>query len=130
MKASLEAKLAQLARRLVDLEQLLGAPDAAVDIDAFRRLSREHSEVAPIVALYGDYQAAERDLAAAQEMTADPATRDFGQGEVEAARVRMASLEDDLQKALLPKDPNDDRNIFLEIRAGTGGDESLAAIRK
>ena len=124
MKASLEAKLAQLARRLIDLEHLLGAPDAATDIDAFRRLSREHAEVAPIVALYGDYGAAERDLAAAQEMTADPATRDFGQGEVEAARARMAKLEHDLQKALLPKDPNDDRNIFLEIRAGTGGDES------
>jgi peptide chain release factor 1 len=124
MKQSLESKLAQLTRRLVDLEHLLGAPDAAADLDAFRRLSREHAEVAPIVALYREYQGAERDLTAAQEMSADPSTRDFAQSEIEASRARMAALEGDLQKALLPRDPNDERNIFLEIRAGTGGDES------
>jgi peptide chain release factor 1 len=124
MKESLETKLAQLTRRLVDLEHLLGAPDAAVDLDAFRRLSREHAEVAPIVALYRDYQGAERDLLAAQEMAADPSTRDFAQAEIEMSRQRMAQLEGDVQKALLPRDPNDERNIFLEIRAGTGGDES------
>jgi peptide chain release factor 1 len=124
MKASLEGKLAQLARRLVDLEHLLGAPDAAADLDLFRRHSREHAEVAPVVALYRDYQAAERDLATAQEMLADPALRDFAQAEVDAARARMAALEASVQQALLPRDPNDERNIFLEIRAGTGGDES------
>jgi peptide chain release factor 1 len=124
MKATLEAKLAQLERRLADVERLLGAPDAAADLDEFRRLSREHAEIAPIVALYGDYRAAEADLATAQEMLADAGSRDFAQGEIEAARERMARLETDLQKALLPRDPNDDRNIFLEIRAGTGGDES------
>jgi len=124
MKESLESKLAQLTRRLVDLEHLLGAPDAAADLDAFRRLSREHAEVAPIVALYRDYQGAERDLVAAQEMATDPSTRDFAQSEIEASRARMAALEGDLQRALLPRDPNDERNIFLEIRAGTGGDES------
>jgi peptide chain release factor 1 len=124
MKESLESKLAQLTRRLVDLEHLLGAPDAAADLDAFRRLSREHAEVAPIVALYREYQGAERDLTAAQEMATDPSTRDFAQSEIEASRARMAALEGDLQKALLPRDPNDERNIFLEIRAGTGGDES------
>ena len=124
MKGSLESKLAQLTRRLVDLEHLLGAPDAAADLDAFRRLSREHAEVAPIVALYRDYQSAERDLLAAQEMATDPSTRDFAQLEIESARARMAHIESDLQKALLPRDPNDERNIFLEIRAGTGGDES------
>jgi peptide chain release factor 1 len=124
MKATLEAKLAHLERRLADVEQLLGAPDAAADLDEFRRLSREHAEIAPIVALFGDYRTAEADLATAQEMLSDPGSRDFAQGEIAVARDTMSRLEADLQKALLPRDPNDDRNIFLEIRAGTGGDES------
>ena len=124
MKASLAAKLAQLTRRLADLDHLLGAENATADLDSFRRLSREHADIGPVVALYGEYQAAERDLAAAQEMLADSGLRDFAQSESEAARARMAVLEAELQKALLPRDPNDERNIFLEIRAGTGGDES------
>jgi peptide chain release factor 1 len=124
MKPTLTAKLAQLTRRLVDLDHLLGAEDAAADLANFRKLAREHAEITPIVALYGDHQAAERDLAAAQELLADPAERDFAQSEIEAARERMTALEVELQKALLPRDPNDERNIFLEVRAGTGGDES------
>ena len=124
MKPTLTAKLAQLTRRLADLDQLLGAEDAAADLDSFRKLAREHAEITPVVALYRDFQAAERDLAAAQEMLADPGLRDFAQSEIDAARARMSSLEAELQKALLPRDPNDERNIFLEVRAGTGGDES------
>ena len=124
MKATLAAKLAQLTRRLADLDQLLGAEDATANLDSFRSLSREHSEIGPVVALYADYQSAERDLAAAQEMLADAGLRDFAQSESEAARERMAALEAELKKALLPRDPNDERNLFLEIRAGTGGDES------
>ncbi len=124
MKASLAAKLAQLTRRLADLDQLLGAENAASDLDEFRRLSRERADIAPVVALYGDYQSAQRDLDAAHEMLADPSTRDFAQVEIESARGQLAMLEGDLQKALLPRDPNDERNLFLEIRAGTGGDES------
>ena len=124
--ASRRKLVAQLAtrRRLSDVESLLGAEDATSDLDSFRRLSREHAEVGPVVALYRDYQAAESDLATAQEMLADPAMRDFAQSEIDAAKARMAALEADLQKALLPRDPNDERNMFLEIRAGTGGDES------
>src|SRR5450830_968728 len=124
MKASLAAKLAQLTRRLADLDQLLGAENATADLDSFRRLSRERAEIGPVVSLYGEYQAAERDLAAAQEMLGDSGLREFAQSETEAARARMTVLEAELQKALLPRDPNDERNIFLEIRAGTGGDES------
>ncbi|MEP7084671.1 MAG: PCRF domain-containing protein, partial [Betaproteobacteria bacterium] len=90
MKASLAAKLAQLTRRLADLDQLLGAENATADMDSFRRLSREHAEIGPVVALYGDYGAAGRDLAAAQEMLGDAALRDFAQSEIEAARERMA----------------------------------------
>ncbi|MEO6065496.1 MAG: PCRF domain-containing protein, partial [Lysobacterales bacterium] len=99
MKASLAAKLAQLTRRLADLDQLLGAENATADLDSFRRLSREHSDIGPVVALYGDYAAAGRDLAAAQEMLGDGALRDFAQSEIEAARERMAVLEGELQKA-------------------------------
>ena len=124
MKASLAAKLAQLTRRLDDLDRLLGSEDAASDLDEFRRLSRERADIAPVVALYGNYQAAERNLEAAQELLADPETRDFAQTESEAARAELTALEADLQQALLPRDLNDGRNLFLEIRAGTGGDES------
>ena len=124
MKTSLAAKLAQLERRLFDVEQILGSEDATKDLESFKRLSREHAEVGPVVALYRDYRTSEADLSAAQEMLADPSVRDFAQDEIEVARTRMAALEAELQKALLPRDPNDERNTFLEIRAGTGGDES------
>ena len=124
MKASLAAKLAQLERRLFDVEQILGSEEATRDIESFKRLSREHAEIGPVVALYRDYQSAEADLGAAQEMLADASLRDFAQSEIDAAKERMTALEGELQKALLPRDPNDERNTFLEIRAGTGGDES------
>src|SRR3954467_15945536 len=102
MKASLAAKLAQLERRLSDVEQILGSEEATRDIESFKRLSREHAEIGPVVVLYREYQAAEADLAAAQEMLSDPAMRDFAQAEIDDARSRMAGLEADLQKALLP----------------------------
>src|SRR4051812_30125410 len=104
MKASLTAKLTQLTRRLADLDHLLGAENATADLDEFRRLSRERADIAPVVELYGRYQASERDLAAAQEMLADPAMREFAQTELEAARARMSQLETELQQALLPRD--------------------------
>ena len=124
MKASLAAKLAQLERRLFDVEQILGSEEATRDLESFKRLSREHAEVGPVVALYRDYKRSEADLSAAQDMLGDPSLRDFAQDEIDTARTRMAVLEAELQKALLPRDPNDERNTFLEIRAGTGGDES------
>ena len=124
MKTSLAAKLAQLERRLFDVEQILGSEDATKDLESFKRLSREHAEVGPVVALYRKYKTSEGDLAAAQDMLGDPSLRDFAQDEIEAAKERMNALEVELQKALLPRDPNDERNTFLEIRAGTGGDES------
>jgi peptide chain release factor 1 len=76
------------------------------------------------VVLYAAYQKAEADLAGAEEMLADPEMKELAADEIEAAKAEILRLEDDLQKALLPKDPNDDKNLFLEIRAGTGGDES------
>src|SRR6266550_8732869 len=124
MKPSLSIKLAQLATRLEELNGLLGAEDAARDLDRYRALTREHAEITPIVALYREWEQSGRDLAAAQEMLADPQMKSFADDESKAARARMGALEEQLQRALLPSDPSDERNVFLEIRAGTGGDES------
>src|ERR1700736_5594657 len=124
MKPSLSIKLAQLATRLEELNGLLGAEDAARDLDRYRALTREHAEITPIVALYGEWEQSGRDPAAAREMLADPQMKSFADDESKAAKARMEALEEQLQRALLPSDPNDERNVFLEIRAGTGGDES------
>jgi len=124
MKPSMLAKLDQLANRLVELDELLMSEGATANMDAYRKMTREHAELGPLVALYKSYQDAQGDLVAAQEMLSDPEMKDFAQDEIEAARERLAELELELQKMLLPKDANDERNIFLEIRAGTGGDES------
>ncbi|MET0265810.1 MAG: peptide chain release factor 1 [Duganella sp.] len=124
MKPSMLAKLDQLANRLVELDELLMSKGATDNMDAYRKMTREHAELGPLVALYQSYQVALDDLAAAQDMLADPDMKEFAQDEIEAAKGRQAELELGLQKMLLPKDANDERNIFLEIRAGTGGDES------
>jgi len=124
MKPSMLAKLDQLANRLVELDELLMHEGATANMDSYRKLTREHAEIGPLVALYKDYQRAQNDIAEAQEMLGDPDMKQFAQEEIEAGKARVAALEADLQKMLLPKDVNDERNIFLEIRAGTGGDES------
>ncbi|NHZ42169.1 MULTISPECIES: peptide chain release factor 1 [Massilia] len=124
MKPSMLAKLDQLANRLVELDELLMSEGATSNMDAYRKMTREHAEIGPLVALFKEYQLAQDDIAQAQEMLADPEMKDFAQEEIEAGKARVAQLEMDLQKMLLPKDVNDERNIFLEIRAGTGGDES------
>ena len=124
MKASLSNKLTQLAERLVELDRLLSHEKATADMEQYRKLSREHAELTPVVELFLAWQRSEQDAATAQEMLSDPDMKDFAQAEIDSARAKMTQLEADLQIALLPKDPNDDKNIFLEIRAGTGGDES------
>ncbi|WP_092355473.1 MULTISPECIES: peptide chain release factor 1 [Collimonas] len=124
MKPSMLAKLDQLANRLVEVNDLLMQEDATASMDSYRKLTREHAELGPLVALYQSYLQAAADIEAAQEMQSDPDMKEFAQDEILAAKARMEQLQGDLQKMLLPKDPNDERNIFLEIRAGTGGDES------
>jgi peptide chain release factor 1 len=116
VKATLRAKLDSLVGRLDDLNGLLASENATRDMDQFRKLSREHAELSTLVALYENYRKAEGDAEAAREL-------DLAE-ELKNARLSMERLEGDLQKALLPKDPNDERNIFLEVRAGAGGDES------
>jgi peptide chain release factor 1 len=124
MKPSLVAKLAQLSTRLEDLNVLLAAPDVTRDLDRYRSLSREHAEIAPVVERYREWQGAERDLASARDLAADPEMKSLAEEEAGLARTTMERLEEELQRMLLPRDPNDERNVFLEIRAGTGGDES------
>ncbi|MCE9639911.1 MAG: peptide chain release factor 1 [Betaproteobacteria bacterium] len=124
MKDSIAAKLQQLTLRLEELNGLLSSENATASMDNYRKLTREHAEITPVVELYKLYRQSEDDMRAAQEMVADPAMREFAETEIKEARARLEQLEAELQKELLPKDPNDERNIFLEIRAGTGGDES------
>jgi peptide chain release factor 1 len=124
MKESLRSKLDQLAARLDELNGLLGSPDITGDMDRYRALTKEHADIGPVVERFREFGRAEADLAAAVEMGADPAMRDFALEEQASAQGRIAALESELQAALLPRDPNDERNVFLEIRAGTGGDES------
>ena len=116
MKASLRSKLDSLAARLETLNRLLAAEDATRNLEQFRNLSREHAELSAIVGLYEHYRKAEGDAEAARELALDD--------ELKSAQAAMQRLEGELQKGLLPKDPNDERNLFLEVRAGTGGDES------
>ena len=124
MKPSIASKLAQLSERLDEVTRLLSSEEATRDMDAFRRLNRERAEIEPVVGLYHAYLSCEADIATAQEMADDPDMREFADAEIKAGRDKLELLEVELQKMLLPKDPNDERNVFLEVRAGTGGDEA------
>ncbi|HEV2686560.1 MAG TPA: peptide chain release factor 1, partial [Actinomycetota bacterium] len=124
MKISLRTKLDQLTARLQELDALLAAEDATRDLDRYRALARERAEIDPVVARFAEFEHAEADLAAAVEMAHDPKMRDYADEERRAAETRLVVLAGDLQAMLLPRDPSDERNVFIEIRAGTGGDES------
>ncbi|MGG4605734.1 peptide chain release factor 1 [Paenalcaligenes sp. Me131] len=124
MKDSMRTRLEQLAHRLIEVDALLSEPETASDMDSFRKLSRERSELEPVVEAFNRYVATEGDLETAQEMMRDPEMREMGEEEFRIARDGIAALEDELQLLLLPKDPDDGRGIYLEIRAGAGGDES------
>jgi peptide chain release factor 1 len=126
MNPSIEARLANLAERFEEITASLGDPKVIGNQDRFRKLSQEYAEINPIVALYRDYDAARGDLDTARAMSedSDPAAREMAQEEITHASQRLEKLEQEIQVQLLPKDPNDQRNVFLEIRAGAGGDEA------
>jgi len=124
VNATLRERLERGVGRLEELNRLLAAEGATRDMDQFRKLSREHSELSHLAGLYERFRKVESDAQAAKDMTADASMRGFAEDELKAARAEMERLEAELQKALLPRDPNDERAIFLEVRAGTGGDES------
>ena len=124
MKLSIANKLTQLSERLVELDRLLMSETVTSDMDNYRKLTKEHAEITPVVELFKAYQKTEKNIAEAQAMLSDVEMKEFAEAEIREGKEKISQLEADLQKELLPKDPNDERNIFLEIRAGTGGDES------
>jgi peptide chain release factor 1 len=124
MKPSLADKLARADERLEELDALLSQPEIAGDMETYRKLTREHADLSPVVALYRQYRQLEADQHSARELLADPDMRELAEADLAENSARIVQLEAELQAALLPKDPNDERNIFLEIRSGTGGDES------
>ncbi len=124
MKPRIAEKLEQLSTRLADLDAALADPGVTAGIDHYRKLTREHAELTPVIALYQAWRRARDDGEAARDLLSDPDMKELAQGEIEQSAADMERLEGELQRALLPKDPDDGRNVFLEIRAGTGGDES------
>ena len=126
MKASLLNKLDILQDRFEELTALLGDGEVISDQTKFRAYSKEYAEVEPIVGAYSQWLKVQADLEGAQALLkdSDPDMREMAVEEVREAKERLIELEGDLQRMLLPKDPNDGRNVFLEIRAGTGGDEA------
>ena len=128
MKPFFRQQLARYADRLGELEFLLSREDIMKDMAQFLVLSREHTEVAAVAGRWVRYQQREADQASAQEMLSgsadDPEMVGMAQEELDAARAELQVLDAELQRMLLPKDPDDARHAFVEIRAGTGGDES------
>ncbi len=126
MKASILTKLEMLVERYEEVQHLLGDPGVIGDQDKFRALSKEYSQLEEVTKCFTAYKQAQEDLVAAEEMAKedDAEMREMAQEEIKAAKVAIEDLAAELQILLLPKDPNDDRNCFLEIRAGAGGDEA------
>ncbi|BBR55768.1 MULTISPECIES: peptide chain release factor 1 [Pseudomonas] len=126
MKASLLNKLDTLQDRFEELTALLGDAEVISDQTRFRAYSREYAEVEPVIDAYKEWRKVQDDLAGAQALLkdSDPDLREMAVEEVREAKEQLVGLEARLQRMLLPKDPNDGRNVFLEIRAGTGGDEA------
>lgn len=126
MKPSIQTKLENLGERFEEITALLTQPEVQSNQNQFRSLSQEYAQLEPIVACYKAYQDNEVNLESAKEMAkdSDPELREMAKEEIAAAEETREKLEQDLQILLLPKDPNDNRNVFLEVRAGTGGDEA------
>ena len=128
MKDSIRFKLESVRDRFEEIAGLLADPDVIADQNQFRDLSMEYSRVEPIVKLFAEFETLDEDIAAAKEMANDddPDVREMGEEELQGLTARRETLLLDLQKSLIPPDPYDNANVFLEIRAGTGGDEAAA----
>lgn len=124
MKPSILQKLANLGERLDELSRLMSTEGITGDMGNYLKITREHAEITPIVEQYHTYVQTEADIKEAHDMLNDPEMKEFAQEEINTGKKRLEEIEIALQKLLIPKDPNDDKNIILEIRAGTGGDES------
>lgn len=124
METFMRQQLERYALRLQELDFLLSREDIMSDMAQYRSISREHADVTAIAGRYARYRQCEADLATAQELLADPDMAEMAQEEITSAQAQMEQLAAELQRLLLPKDPDDERNAFVEVRAGTGGDES------
>jgi peptide chain release factor 1 len=126
MKDSIRLKLESVRDRFEEIAGLLADPDVIADQNQFRDLSREYARVEPVVKSFQQYEGILDDISAAEEMAQDPDAdvRQLGEDELAGLEERRERLLQDLQKALIPPDPFDDSNVYLEIRAGTGGDEA------
>jgi len=126
MKASLKVKLDQLLERYDDLAALLSDSETIADQNLYRGYSKEYAEIEPVVLCYRRYEQTDAELAEARLMASDsdPEIRAMADDELQKLEADITTLDSELQRLLLPQDPNDSHNIFLEIRAGTGGDEA------
>ncbi|MDH3611794.1 MAG: peptide chain release factor 1 [Gammaproteobacteria bacterium] len=126
MKDSIRHKLESVRDRFEEIAGLLADPDVIADQNQFRNLSKEYSRVEPIVNLFGEFESLDADIAEAQEMAddADSEIRQMGQEELQGLTAQRDELLLELQRSLIPPDPYDESNVYLEIRAGTGGDEA------
>lgn len=126
MKPSIQTKLENLSERFEEITALLSQPEVQNNQNQFRSLSQEYAQIEPLVACYKTYLENQANLESAQEMAkdSDPELREMAKEEILAAESQREELEQQLQILLLPKDPNDNHNVFLEVRAGTGGDEA------
>ncbi len=124
MKPSLRARLEQLAERLEEVTALLAEGEVISDNERFRKLSREHAELEEVVRVWRAFRQSEDDLETARELRSDPEFRDIAEEEIAAAQARIAAQEEALNVLMIPRDPNDTLPVFLEVRAGTGGDEA------
>jgi peptide chain release factor 1 len=124
MKDSMKNKLENLIQKYNELNSKLSSEGITDDLDLFKKISKEHSDLTPIIDTYSLFKKTNENIFEAKEMLSDPEMKEFANEEIENGKEKIITLEEELQKLLIPKDPNDDKNIFLEIRAGTGGDES------
>ena len=124
MKPSIRRRLEQLAERFEEVTALLADGSAQEDMDRFTKLSREYAQSEPLAKAFADYRHLEADAEAAREMLRDPEMAELAREEAAQLDEKLEALEPELQRLLLPRDPNDERNVFLEIRAGTGGAEA------
>ncbi|MBK5072748.1 peptide chain release factor 1 [Budviciaceae bacterium CWB-B4] len=124
MKPSIVAKLEALQERHEEVQAHLGDASVIADQDRFRALSREYAQLEDVTNCFRQWQKVQEDLVAAEMMLADPEMREMAQEEIDEAKQQIETLEQQLQVLLLPKDPDDERNCYLEVRAGTGGDEA------
>jgi peptide chain release factor 1 len=121
---SIRGRLERMDERFSEIQALLADPETQADTNRFRDLSREYAQLEPLVACFGRYRVAEDEIGAAREMLGDPEMAELARDELMAATARRDALEPELHRLLVPADPNDQRNCFLEIRAGTGGAEA------